>query len=423
MKLSPEQKERIKLKFNSIQATQEFAELLEWIFKQKYPKTESLLISVDDLEFFAQNHPQRYVQFTIPKKSGGTRTITAPCRKLKIIQKLINEVLNAVYTPHFTATGFVPQKSIIDNADLHINKRFVYNIDLKDFFPSVPFGRIRTVLRYSPFKLHSSSNSNNIIGRGAVGLLITKLCCENGSLPQGAPTSPTLTNIVCYNLDKQLFRLAKQHFAIYSRYADDITFSSNRPVFNEEFRKKLIEIIETREKFTINFAKERLQTSKKQQSVTGIVVNVKRNIDKTYKKDIRFCLMCWEKFGIVATRKKILATRVMYNNEFYSNNYFARYLFGRIYNNNYIARYLFGRILYVGLVRGINDTIYQKFITKFVQLNEKSSNLLHPKYYKNISSVPLLSDDTQSEVELRKLFNVLNVWEQEGIEKAQTLSL
>lgn len=433
IQFSPESILHIKKLFYSMESTTDFSELLEYIRlqrenptnKQKSTFTSNINvtyqnedhsitsissrsyqpITTDILEFYALPHPKRYHEFSIPKKSGGIRTITAPSESLKSIQRLINELLTIVFTPHFTATGFVPKKSIVENADLHIGKRYVYNIDLKDFFPSVSFERVLSVFSQYPFKLYNSSSSNHTSNRGTIGLLIAKLCCNNGCLPQGAPTSPTLTNIVCKSLDKKLYRLAKQHYAIYSRYADDITFSSNRPVFSGSFRTQLITIVEVKEKFAINFAKERLQTSKERQIVTGIVVNQKRNLERSFMKDIRFWLMCWERFGKVAAVQKFSIIRRGH---------------GTLKNHKTkFENYLLGRILYFGMVRGNNDTLYRKFLSRFAKLSgNRAATRLNKKY--SLHDQP---NKLKCSEDLNKLLTILTTWEQEGIDKAQSLLL
>ena len=211
----------------------------------------------------------RYREFTVKKKNGGERKINAPVQGLKNIQRCLNLILQCGFEPHQAATGFVPGKSIVDNALRHKGKHYVFNIDLKDFFPSIDFRRVKYCLTLPPFNL----NDQQAEGRDFLGFLIANLCSaeldverknDNGDwieikksvLPQGAPTSPTLTNIICQRLDRKLSGLAKCFGAEYSRYADDITFSSFHNVFQKDgkFLKELIKIIDN-QKFTINESK------------------------------------------------------------------------------------------------------------------------------------------------------------------------
>ena len=156
---------------------------------------------------------KRYKTFDIPKKSGGTRQISTPITALKIIQRKLNQVLQAVYQTKPSVHGFVSSKNVVTNAQNHVKKRYVLNIDLKDFFPSVNFGRVRGMFMATPYGLHPD-----------VATVLAQICCYNNHLPQGAPTSPIITNMICAKMDGQLQRLAKECKATYTRYADDITF-------------------------------------------------------------------------------------------------------------------------------------------------------------------------------------------------------
>lgn len=408
MRLTSENIKDIRIRFAETGTVEELAQLVSWIYAIKFPqksKNNTILIEAKHLNYYAFKSTNRYKQFTIRKKSGGERSISAPRYKLKTIQKCINEILNAVFTPHFTATGFVTKKSIVDNAKVHIGKQYVFNTDLKDFFPSTEFRRIKAVLGLAPFNLTDANEINSNLqkkqtseekGRGYLGFLIANLCCENGCLPQGAPTSPTLTNLVCQRLDKKLYRYAKSINATYTRYADDITFSANKNVFDEKFKKTLIDIIETQEKFKINFDKERLQIGGERQSVTGIIVNKKSNIDKKYLKDIRFWIMCWKKFGAKAAQQKFLV-------QFPEKKGFLRYggKTPRFYN------YLKGKILFLGMVRGSKDNIFLKQKISFDELYSKMN--VKTNEAKQISK-PSYSASL--------LFELLRTWEKKGIETA-----
>lgn len=409
MRLDKEYIEEIKIRFAKTETVNDLAQLLSWIYALKFPKRSEktkIIIEEKHLNYYAFKPGNRYKQFAIKKKNGGERPISAPRYKLKTIQKCINEILNAVFTPHFTATGFVPYKSIVDNAKVHIGKQFVFNTDLKDFFPSTEFRRIKAVLGLAPFNLTDENeiNSNKEKkktseekGKGFLGYLIANLCCDNGCLPQGAPTSPALTNIVCQRLDKKLYKFAKKINANYSRYADDITFSSNKPIFDESFKNTLVDIIEIQEKFKINFDKERLQNNKERQSVTGIIVNKKSNVDRTFIKDIRFWLMCWNKFNIEATQEKFLI-------QFPDKKGYLRYggSTPQFYN------YLHGKILFMGMVRGTKDEMFLKFKTQFDTLLNKMNGNIDKEHPKNLKPA-------SAEI---KLLELLNMWETQGIENA-----
>ncbi len=346
MKLTPENRQEIALKFKLIKSIDELAKLLQWIYELKYPKRNKktpVTIDPNHLTYYAFVAKNQYYHFEIPKKKRGeTRPISSPTYKLKTIQKCINEILNSVFVSHPNSFGFIPNKSIVDNAKLHIGKNFVYNIDLDSFFPSTEFRRIKSVLELKPFYLTADKEP--------LAFLIANICCYNGFLPQGAPTSPTLTNIVCQRLDRKLTKLAGRYNATYSRYADDITFSAKLNIFDKWFKARLKIIIERQENFKIKLEKERLQNWNTRQEVTGIIVNNKSNVNRDYIKDVRYWLRTWNKFGTSATQANFVL-------KFPEKKGYKRY------NGEYIVfqNYLAGKILYLGMVRGKEDKLYQSF--------------------------------------------------------------
>lgn len=223
-----------------------------------------------------------YHKFEIPKKSGGTRTITAPCGDLKKLLKVVSYALKDLYLfiPS-SVMGFVDGCSVATNATAHTGRAYVLNIDLKDFFPSIKRRMVISSLR-------------NLYADDDVAKLIARLCTlspEDGgedNLPQGAPTSPILSNIVCMALDCRLSVLAQRYSLTYTRYADDITFSSDHNVYREDgsFWKTLQNII-VNCGFTINDKKTRLLRPWQRQEVTGVTVNNKCNISRKYIKNLR----------------------------------------------------------------------------------------------------------------------------------------
>lgn len=235
----------------------------------------------------------RYRTFKIKKKNGGIREINAPANKLNKILYALNLIFKSLYSPHEAVCGFTEGKSIRDNALKHVGHHYVFNIDLKDFFTSIPQARIWARIQCAPFNFSPS-----------VANIVAGLCCvyneELGKnvLPQGAPTSPLLTNAICDKMDRKLAALAKKYGLHYSRYADDITFSSMHNVYQEEseFRKEMKNIIEG-QGFCLNDKKTRLLKSGQRQEVTGLTVNSKVNVTRKYVKDLRCLLHIWETKG------------------------------------------------------------------------------------------------------------------------------
>lgn len=228
-----------------------------------------------------------YTSFTIPKKSGGERTINSPSTDLKEIQKKIDRLLRKQQIIFWEEKNIKPnishafskKKSIMTNAKVHKNKRYVFNIDLEDFFASFHFGRVRGFFE---------KNRNYLFPRN-IATILAHLTCYNGSLPQGAPTSPIITNLICNVLDMKLLKIAKKFKLDYTRYADDLTFSTNNKKFLdnlEEFQDRIEAVIKY-SGFKINEKKTRLQYKDSRQVVTGIVVNKKVNINREFYKETR----------------------------------------------------------------------------------------------------------------------------------------
>lgn len=206
--------------------------------------------------------PVGYSEFTIPKRRGGRRTILAPEPKLKALQRQILRRVLGRLRAHPAAMGFERGRSIVTHARLHARAAVVVRMDIQDFFPSTTTARVREYL-------------------GAIGwsseaaMLLVRWCSRDGHLPQGAPTSPRLSNLVNYGLDERLSALAFKIGATYSRYADDITFS-----FAEDNRDKIAAAIRITKKVVADYGyklhlKQKLSIRRRhqRQSVTGLVVN------------------------------------------------------------------------------------------------------------------------------------------------------
>lgn len=236
-----------------------------------------------------------YSRFTIPKRRGGARSIEAPSDALKSLQR---SVLRRLLNPlpfHAAATGFVPGRSIVDNARPHAGRGVVINIDLENFFPSITAEQVRKAFRSLGW------------GRAAAAIL-TNICTHEGRLPQGAPTSPALSNLACRRLDARLAALVKKAGGGYTRYADDITVSFHRFGRNKPLRPKpadrearprsprsisrgylsIIKRIIEDEGFRIQMKKKvRVQRSHQRQTATGLVLNREVNLPRALRRRIR----------------------------------------------------------------------------------------------------------------------------------------
>lgn len=237
---------------------------------------------------YIKNVNSYYTSFEIPKRNGETRQIRAPMGSLKSVQKKLASALleykkeiekqgKGIYP--LISHGFERERSIITNAKPHRNKRFVLNLDLENFFCSFHFGRVRGFFE-----------KNRVLPLPhEVATVIAQLTCFEGSLPQGAPTSPIITNLICRILDKRLIKIVQKYKLHYTRYADDLTFSTNDKLFLENKNEFLLELESEiiSAGFKINNKKTRLQCKDARQTVTGLVVNKKINVSHAYYRTTR----------------------------------------------------------------------------------------------------------------------------------------
>lgn len=228
-----------------------------------------------------------YTSFEIPKKTGGTRQIDAPTGALKSIQQRLayalwecQKTLHAEQNIHANIShAFEKKKGIITNAQIHRNKYLVLNLDLEHFFESFHFGRVSG---------YFEKNKDFLLPHD-VAIIVAQLTCYQGHLPQGAPSSPIITNLICQIFDMRILKIAKKYKLDYTRYADDLTFSTNDRSFAEK-KKLFIEELEAeivKAGFAINQKKTRMCLRDSQQMVTGLVVNQKINVNAEYCRTTR----------------------------------------------------------------------------------------------------------------------------------------
>jgi RNA-directed DNA polymerase len=286
-------------------------ELREQFLALKTPENLADLLEIEYITLIFYLYRVRptnnYSSFRIPKKSGGFRTISAPHTPLKIIQRKLNTILQDVYKPNPAVHGFTKGRSIVTNAVAQRRQKYVLNIDLENFFPSINFGRVRGMFIAVPYNLPEK-----------VATVLAQICCFSNALPQGAPTSPIISNMICAKLDGQLLKLAKGYRCIYTRYADDITFSTSMRKFPHalaslndstdnplEIGSDLNRIIK-QNGFQINLNKVRLQPTSSRQEVTGLTVNRFPNVTRRYISQIRAMLHAWDKYELEAAQKEFI---------------------------------------------------------------------------------------------------------------------
>ena len=310
----------------------------------------------------------RYRHFEIPKRTGGMRAIHAPHGLVRQLQDLLRLDLDSLYSAHPSANGFIATRSVVSNAVGHAGKRWVFNVDLEDFFPSINFGRIRGLFLRQPFEMGP-----------AAAAVCAQIATHRNGLPQGAPTSPVLSNFIAVSLDRGLLRLARRHHLAYSRYADDITFSIDAPQFppalalREEitgggFKAIAGDALEqtiTASGFTINTRKVRLQGRGVRQSVTGLVVNDRVNVHRKRIRRLRAMLHAWAKFGLDAAGRE------------HFDKYHARDMGNgprdpaRAFRN-----IVYGHLSFVKMVRGPSDPVFLKLCARVLDLDPNPSKFI-----------------------------------------------
>ncbi|EOV0288687.1 retron St85 family RNA-directed DNA polymerase [Salmonella enterica] len=236
-----------------------------------------ILENVDDLSHalrlpkeviskFSFNNDKYYHRIEMEKKSGGIRHIESPLKELKAIQRWVLRYILDKLSPSVYAKGFVRKKSIIDNAKPHEGNQYVLNLDLQDFFTNVKASHVYTLFK-------------NIGYNNNIAFILTSFCTKGGYLPQGAPTSPALSNLVCLRLDHRISTYCKKRALTYTRYADDLCISGNKILILQK-ASYLIKDIICDEGFIINSKKEKFLGPKVRREVTGLTVTPRITISK-----------------------------------------------------------------------------------------------------------------------------------------------
>lgn len=305
---------------------------------------EYLGISESELKKIWWYRKRMYRRFNISKGSGKTREICAPNQRLKFIQRKILRVLKEIYRARNSVHGFVSNKSVKTNALSHFGARYLVNIDIKDFFNSISERRVAGLF----------------ISIGAsprVAEILARICCHEGCLPQGAPTSPILSNMICFQMDKELIRFAKGARCIYTRYADDITFSSRQPVtalfdgslppsgqFPPSSLNSALVATLLRNNFKINEEKAHYSDRHSRKMVTGLKINEFINVDRTYIRNLRAALHSVEVRGVKEAEEKYHELR------------------GRPGN---LMLHLAGKISWLRFIRGQSDPVFRSIAVRF----------------------------------------------------------
>ncbi len=333
--------DKLRSVFFAVETKQELAKVLNVKYKDLIYNLHKL---TDD---------KKYIEFRIKKRGKGDRLIIAPNSGIKHIQRNLSEILLEIYPEKNCVHGYVKGKGIRSNALIHIKKKIVINMDLEEFFPSINFGRVRGVFRSKPF------NFNDMIST-----TLAQICCYKGILPQGAPTSPIISNFICRSLDNAMLNLARRGKFNYTRYADDITFSTNMlPIpkgignisNNTLLLSAELEEIINSNGFKINTSKTRFAYSINRQEVTGLIVNKFPNVKRNYVRHVRAMLHALEKYEVSNAARE----------------HFEKYNYKHKKELNIEVSYIYelaGKIGYIGMIKGKGDPVYIKMSERIKRL-------------------------------------------------------
>ena len=250
----------------------------------------------------------KYKTVTIKKKNGKTRVLHAPHEELKNVQRrILNGYLEKLPVSPY-ATAYVMKRSLKDNASPHVGKRYLLKLDITDFFGSISFQQVYGAAFHTGYFPKQ------------IGVMLCTLCCRNDVLPQGAPTSPTLSNLVMRNFDDNIGWWCKQRGIAYTRYCDDMTFSSDQPLYHvyQKVKSMLREM-----GLELNEQKTHFVTNAARQSVTGLTVNEKVSISGDYKRKLRQEVHYALKYGVRSCLPRV-------SQEFKTVDSYLFYLVGKL---------------------------------------------------------------------------------------------
>lgn len=300
-------------------------------------------MSPAELKKIWHHREKMYENFDVAKKNGSLRVINAPDRRLKFIQRQIAEQLDKLYPVRNSVHGYVIGRSVKTNASSHLKQKYILNLDIKNFFTTITERRVYGTL-------YAIGVPND------VAETIARICCFESQLPQGGPASPVLSNMVCFRLDRRLLKLAKATKCIYTRYADDISFSSLRPL-TVLFEGALppsgrvpIELLSAELQsafssngFALNPEKIHYADKHSRRIVTGVKVNQGLNVDRRFVRNLRAALF--------AAEVDIAGAQVRY----------ATFFGGK----SSISSHLKGKIAWLGNLKGHADPVYRALALRF----------------------------------------------------------
>ena len=351
-------------KLRHLRDAQELAAMLNelkspWYYSDFRGKQLSFLADTNNVQ-------RRCKTFRLRKKHGGYREITAPKGALRGVLQALNIVLQAYDEPTPWAYGFVCGRSVVDNARPHVGKRYILNLDLKNFFPTITRRQVADCLTAEPFGF--SSLAAKLIS----GLATVRTKNNEEVLAQGFATSPTLSNFICREMDKEIASIATAQGITFTRYADDLTFSADTDILRPQ--GELVQQVKTiveRYGFRLNEEKTHLQRRGRRQEVTGLMVTEKVNVSRRYVREIRSLLYIWERYGYEDACQAAWKSYRQQHGKTKEYLYFVPL--------NAVLR---GKLNYMKMVRGADDPLYQRFVSRYNALQKTNKREVKEVTYK-----------------------------------------
>ena len=320
------------------------------------------------LSFFADtnNIRRRCKTFRLRKKHGGYREITAPKGALRGVLQALNIVLQTYDEPTPWAYGFVCGRSVVDNARPHVGKRYILNLDLKNFFPTITRRQVADCLTTEPFGFSS------LAAKLVSGLATVRTKNNEEVLAQGFATSPTLSNFICREMDKEIAGVAAAQGITFTRYADDLTFSSDADILRPqgELVQQVKAIVE-RYGFRLNEEKTHLQRRGRRQEVTGLMVTEKVNVSRRYVREIRSLLYIWERYGYEDACQAAWKSYKLQHGKTKGHQHHVS-----------LNKVLGGKLHYMKMVRGANAPLYQRLVSRYTSLQQTNKREVKEVEYK-----------------------------------------
>lgn len=377
-------------KLRHLRDAQELAAMLNelkspWYYSDFRGKQLSFLADTNNVQ-------RRCKTFRLRKKHGGYREITAPKGALRGILNALNILLQTYDEPTPWAYGFVCGRSVVDNARPHVGKRYILNLDLKDFFPTITRQQVAECLTAEPFGFSS------LAAKLVSGLATVRTKNNEEVLAQGFATSPTLSNFICREMDKEIASIATAQGITFTRYADDLTFSADTDILRPqgELVQQVKAIVE-RYGFRLNEEKTHLQRRGRRQEVTGLMVTEKVNVSRRYVREIRSLLYIWERYGYEDACQAAWKSYRQQHGKTKEYLYFVPL--------NAVLR---GKLNYMKMVRGADDPLYQRFVSRYNALQKTNKREVKEVTYKAYMG-KYLSNSTRDKKRKRILNFILMV--------------